>query len=69
MKNQQQHAEAIQAHLDANDAAIQEETVQYAALYNISLQIAEREVRSEWVQGYYEGEEAARAGDWDYGRE
>jgi len=62
IKTRQQHTEAIQAHLDANDAAIQAEALTYAKQYNVSLEIAERDVRDEYIQGYYEGEEAARSG-------
>jgi hypothetical protein len=59
----------LQQHLEQSRAAILEEAKLYAKSYKVTLAEAIRDVRDEYAQGYAEGAEAMRSGDWDYGQE
>jgi hypothetical protein len=59
----------LDAYLESRDADIEADAKEYAKEFNVSMEEARRDVRDAYIQGYCEGEEARRTGDWDFGRE
>ncbi len=52
---------ALKQHLNHNRAAIQADAVLYAQSYNVTMEVALREVSDEYIQGFHDDAENARA--------
>jgi hypothetical protein len=59
----------MQDHLDDNAEEIAAEAAIYAMTYGVSMEVALRDVKDLYREGYCDSVAASRTTDWDYGQE